>query len=227
MKKTLIGLVVVGFVVAVAAVQAVPIWEDDFEAYPIANPADFSLTGNWTWNGAGGGTGHDSRLFATGNFGGSQLWICHPDALGSGITSAGIVVDPDTDYAFVGNLVAETFAGARDNEFAVDLLIGPDVGSALSVVGGPVTVIGRGDGGDGVPADAIDDSYEDQITTIPFNSGVVGAGDRLFIEIVYVGPGPSANPGFTGVDNIAVIPEPATLVLLGLGGLLMLRRRKH
>ena len=177
---------------------------DDFQAYPVSNPSDFSATGNWTWNGVGT-TGNDNRIFDTINYGGTRLWIAAPGANGSGITSAGIALDPDTDYAFLGNLVAETWDGARDCEFAVDLLIGAEVGSAVSVVGGPVTVFGRGDGDGTVPPGSIDDSYEDQLTTIPFNSGALAPTDRLFIQIVYVGPGTNASPPFAGVDNIRIV----------------------
>jgi hypothetical protein len=209
---------------------ATPVFEDDFEIYPVSDPADFSATNNWVWNGVDNGQGTNAtRIFATGNFGGSQLWIAHPEANGSGLVSAGIPVVSDTAYEFTANLVAETFAGARDNEFTVDLLAGETAESATSLIGGPLTVIGRGDGGDGVPADAIDDSYEDQITTIPFTTGTLGAADALFISIVYVGPGPSDNPGWAGVDNVAVsqVPEPATWVLLSLAAALGLFWRRQ
>ena len=127
-------------------------FKDDFEAYPPSDPADFSATGNWTWNGVGAGTANNSRIFATGNYGGSQLWICHPStALGSGITSSGIALEPNTLYSFVGNLVAETSDGSRDNWFSVDLRIGADVGSAVSILGGPMSVLGRGDGNGTTP----------------------------------------------------------------------------
>jgi hypothetical protein len=209
---------------------ATTVFEDDFEAYPVSNPADFGATNNWVWNGVDNGQGTNaSRIFATGNFGGSQLWIAHPEANGSGIVSRGIPVTSDTAYSFSANLVAETFAGARDNEFSVDLLVGETPEAATSLIGGPLTVIGRGDGDDGVPPDAIPDSYEDQITTIPFTTGTLGIADDLFISVVYVGPGPSDDPGWAGVDNVAIsqIPEPSTWVLLSLAAAIGLFWRRR
>ena len=49
------------------------------------------------------------------------------------------------------------------------------------------------------------------------------AGTEIWIEIAI------SNSGFAPFDNVAVshVPEPGSLALLGLGGIVMLRRRRH
>jgi hypothetical protein len=49
-------------------------------------------------------------------------------------------------------------------------------------------------------------------TTLSFESNLTG-GDGASTDIL--------------LDNVTVIPEPASLALLGLGGLMMFRRRRH
>ena len=178
-KKTMMTRVVTLMLIALMAVSAANagtvIWSDDFEAYDIETSADFSVggvaTGNWTGTPLAG-----SRTFHTSNFGGSDLWISNTD--GTSIISAGIAVDSVTEYAFSVNLVAETNRAGRGVDGSYDLLVGTDAGSAISIIGGPVTVIAVGDD------EVTGDSYADQIFKEVFTTGTIGAGEQLFINII-------------------------------------------
>ena len=58
----------------------------------------------------------------------------------------------------------------------------------------------------------------------PLTSGFFGVTtDGGFTEVRLVAPG-SSDYEYVGVDNIAFTPEPTSLALLGMGGLLLLRR---
>ena len=191
-----------GVLINASGTHAAPIFSDDFQSDAVGDPAVMT---NWVHNGNGAGA-NASRLFNTGNFGGTRLWIASAAnaALGSGINStATISLAPSTDYIFSAALVAETSNPARTATGTYDLLIG-----ATSLIGGPRAFSARGDDAPGGQ-----DTYADQMTTTTFNSG---AGGNLTIKIAYNGTD-SSNP-FVGIDNVSIseVPEPATLALAGL-----------
>jgi len=214
MKKVAVLMMAVALA---AAASAGIIYSDDFQSYAVANPAGADFLANWTVAGPGGA--NSSRIFNTANFGGSRVWITLVD--GMSITSTnGIAISSDTNYQFSVMLASETFDGARQLKASYDLLVGQDAATATSLIGGPVEVIAAGD------TYLVDDSKEDHIFTQNFTTGALNAGDTLFIQIKMIGAYAGTKPFFC-VDDVMVseIPEPATLVLLGLGGLL-LRKRK-
>ncbi|MCA9241948.1 MAG: PEP-CTERM sorting domain-containing protein, partial [Planctomycetales bacterium] len=185
----------------------VTVFSDDFQAYPTGDPAVFSATGNWTHNGNGTGS-NASRIFDTINYGGTRLWIASAAnaAAGTGIDSRGITSAEgllgNTDYTFSAAMVSETFDGTRTATGTYNLLIGQTFGTATSVIGGPQAFSARGDHDAGL-AGSVDDTYDDQRTTLAFNSGTVNAGDQLFISIAFDGTD-ATNP-FVGIDEVEII----------------------
>ena len=205
-------LTVVGMIALAADVEAqvsVSIFSDDFQLYPVGDPADFSATGNWTHNG-NGSPGNTSRIFDTTNYGGTRLWIASAGnaAAGTGIDSRGITdaegLLSNRDYNFSAALVTETFDGTRDASGTYDLLIGPTFGTATSVIGGPQAFAARGDHDAGI-AGSVDDTFDDQRTTMAFNSGTVDPGDELFISIAFDGTD-ETNP-FVGIDEVEITTD--------------------
>ncbi|WP_425398749.1 PEP-CTERM sorting domain-containing protein [Aeoliella sp.] len=188
---------------------SVSIFSDDFQAYPLSDPADFSPTSNWTHNGVGTAP-NASRIFDTVNFGGTRLWIASAAnaAAGTGIDSRGITeaegLFSNTDYSFSAAFVAETFEATRTATGTFDVLVGQTQGTATSVIGGPQAFTARGDVNAAVEG-SIDDTYDDQRTTLNFNSGTINAGDQLFISIAFDGTN-ETNP-FVGVDEVEITTE--------------------
>jgi PEP-CTERM motif len=76
------------------------------------------------------------------------------------------------------------------------------------------------------PTDLPDDNLFYECTAV-FQVGADGIGEKLGIKFRNVDVG-NDNVGWLGVDAVAldVIPEPATMMLLGLGSLALLKRRR-
>ncbi|WP_145247834.1 PEP-CTERM sorting domain-containing protein [Aeoliella mucimassa] len=208
----LLGLTLAcGAMLATNATAQVPvaIFSDDFQAYPLTDPSDFSPTGNWTHNGNGTAPNAD-RIFDTPNYGGTRLWIASAAnaAAGSGLDSRGITQAEgflsNTDYTFSAAFVTETFNATRTATGTYDLLVGQSFASATSVVGGPQAFTAQGDFDASIEG-TIDDSYDDQRTTLAFNSGTVNAGDQLFITFAY--DGVDASNAFVAVDEVEILAQ--------------------
>ncbi|MDD2599512.1 MAG: hypothetical protein PHO37_09840 [Kiritimatiellae bacterium] len=174
-----------------AAVLHSAVFYEDFQAYDVENPSDFSTnsvpTGNWIPSST---AVNATRIFdTTFNYGGSRLWISNVD--GSSITSAGITVESNTQYRLSVCLVLETQIQDAAGVGAYDVLLGTEAATAVSLVNGAVEVAVRGDG---------NNSYNDQITTALFNVGDVAPGEKLFLRFTRLSGGGS----WFGVDNVTL-----------------------
>ncbi|MCK4998636.1 MAG: hypothetical protein KAS23_03845, partial [Anaerohalosphaera sp.] len=176
------------------AVNADPciLFEDDFEAYDIENPADFSIDGkasdNWT---ASNTASNATRTFSTGNFGGTKLWISLVND--TSITSKGIKIAPNMRYAFSSVIICETTNAGTTGQVSYDLVVGETAGEAVSVIGGPIVVTTHGD------AWETDDSKEDHVFGQNFQIGSLDEDDKLFVVIKRI-----SSSAWIGVDDVKV-----------------------
>ena len=191
-------IVLAVFVFTGFSVNAAIVFQDDFESYDVLDPSLFEIGGvtptpaPWTPSNTAAGT---TRIFSTGNYGGTKLWICSSTS-DTSITSDAIAVESNTYYTFKAALVGETSVVTRHNDATYDLLIGSDAASAVSILGGPVAVVTSGDDSGG----AGNDTYDEQYTTDSFMTGTIGSGDKLFIVITHI---PDGDAWF-GVDNVTI-----------------------
>lgn len=114
-----------------------------------------------------------------------------------------------------------TFSTVGQNEIVFDLYI-PDGGVSS------FSVIGYWDGTMGWAGNWAPAVSQGVWQTISYNVGDAlyqGAGLSQIWAAVFEGMSPAPTPGTIYMDNLRMVPEPATMALLGLGGLL-LRRKK-
>ena len=79
--------------------------------------------------------------------------------------------------------------------------------------------------GDAGFTQTIDGTFDGTAPSANYAVFTIGAGiDSFSVAVTRPGTG-QASTGLHGVEIVEVIPEPASLALMGLGGLLMLRRR--
>jgi hypothetical protein len=67
---------------------------------------------------------------------------------------------------------------------------------------------------------------EVSVTDNTYASGISGIGAAINEDLVGGGTASFLNAGFDNVSSMTIIPEPASLALIGLGGLMLLRRRR-
>lgn len=169
------------------------VFSEDFESYDVENPSDFSVSGAATVNWGVSDTAADAtRIYNTSNFGGSRLWITNVD--GVSLTSSGIPVAPNESYSMSSVLVTETSFGNRTLNARYNVLVGQTAATAVSVIGGPQSVVVAGDGL------LTDDSKEDHLFSRNFQTGTVNPGDRLFIRFERVDV--LQTGGWFGVDDV-------------------------
>lgn len=194
-KLNIISVALIAF--CAFSLNADVVFQDDFEQYDVENPSDFSVSGAPTGNWIASNTAADAtRMFSTGNYGGTNLWISNVD--GTSITNSGIVAWPYTDYSFSAALVAETGGTGRGLDATYDILVGADAASATSVLGGPVQVIAVGD------SEVTDNTKADQIFTSDFSTGAVNPGDKLFFVITRIGIHEGLSGAWFGVDDVTL-----------------------
>jgi len=202
--KTVKFIVVIAFLAMASGVMAEVVFQDDFEAYDIENPSDFSIeqtpTGNWTPSNTDAGA---TRIYVTANFGGSRLWISITD--GTSITSRAIDAESDRYYKLTFLAACETFRATRINDVSYDVLLGTDASSATSLTGGPVVAQAHGD------AWLVDDSQEDHYLTGDFHTGTVNAGEKLFIVLTRVGTNAESDgSSWQCFDDVTLEAGPST-----------------
>jgi hypothetical protein len=179
---------------------AAVLFQDDFQSYDVETHSDFSsggaASGNWTAD-YDLSVSRGNEIFNTGNFGGTRLWVSID--YGASITSRGIEgLESDTDYTFSAFMCVETGAGSRQLNASYDLLIGQEVGSAVSIMGGPAAVLLHGD------SYITDNSKEDHFFSEIFTTGTLSAGDKLFIVMTIIDAPPGNSGGFIGIDDVRV-----------------------
>ncbi|MCK5000947.1 MAG: exo-alpha-sialidase, partial [Anaerohalosphaera sp.] len=125
-----------------------------------------------------------------------SLWISHVD--GTSITSGPIEALANTYYTFSAAIVAETSGIGRGIDATYDILIGQDAANAVSVLGGPVSVLAVGDD------EVTPDSKADQIFTNEFVIDDITIGDKLFIKFTRIGVHEGLNAAWFGVDDVAL-----------------------
>ncbi|AQT68188.1 Sialidase precursor [Anaerohalosphaera lusitana] len=179
------------------------VFQDDFEAYDVDNPTDFSVndqpTGNWQ---ADPSIADSSRIFDTGNFGGTRLWISHVD--GTELMSKPLPVDPATDYKFSAAIMSETSSGTSQLDVSYDILIGEDPATATSAISGPVQIVTTGDDAD------IADSKQDHIFEHEFTTPITSSADNLYIVINRIGVNQVG--AWLGVDDVQLEKYPTIYI---------------
>ncbi|WP_346187115.1 cadherin domain-containing protein [Rubritalea halochordaticola] len=171
------------------------VYLENFQSYDVENPSDFSVagapTGNWTASNSGANA---TRIFNTGNYGGTRLWISNVD--GTSITSAGIPLGSNANYTMSAVLLTETATAGRTLNARYDILVGQTAATAVSIIGGPQAVVTNGDDWQ------VADSKTDHVFTHSFQTEYLNAGDQLFVRYERVGV--LVTGGWFGVDDIQI-----------------------
>ncbi len=158
--------------------------------------------------------------------------------IAAGFTLSGIVIDPTSASQSAGDLIniaATTLGTVQGFSMVLDPLNG-QVESPLVTPAGEEIIISRISAAAGPATGVI---YNDFSFTINNNPGLAGStfmlNDLNNVNFVWTSPaGWTGIAGITQVDlaatdmaglNFKIVPEPMTLALLGLGGLILHRRR--
>ncbi len=209
-KKTFLAVLVLGLVVVV---QAAPVVVDNFS---FEQPGTGKIKG---WNGEAGadvpGWASDGQAVDSGV---ESDWPGHTDGLWTAFIMQG---DPSI-YNLTGHAIAagEVFTlqvDARDNwtDGTADLMISLyyDLAGVRNTVASSTFTL-----------DAAD-VWMTYSLTFAANDTPAAIGNLIGIEIDNVSPSISS---WQGLDNVRldVIPEPATMLLMGLGATALIRKRK-
>ncbi len=184
---------------------------DDFQAYTVGTDVD--TFGTWT---ATHTTINGSRIFASGT-GGSAMnsigWISNE--VGAYITSEMATAADNTTYSLAVTLAAETSTASNTALFDVRFLVGTDASTATELTSFSGTAIGGSVGKDNAGRHFI----------FEYTTGDIADGETIYVEIERTG-----GNSYFYIDDTSMfttlVPEPATMSLLALGGIAMLKRRK-
>ena len=233
MKKTIVlpfVLMCVGFVSMASG--ALSITNGDFEADAIGSSQDFADVAGWYESDAG--SFWETPWFKEGN-----------DSFnGSGVVAfSGLNIGPAPDGAGVLSFIYQNigtadgasqvqigfqtspFAGGPTKDYGITATI---LQSNSFVPGEEVDILGAAgvtliDQQTRLYTGAAAAGVKDDVWTLDLSS--VGAGD-LYLRLNFYHGAVNDEP-FIHMDNIAIVPEPATMSLLAIGGLALIRRRRR
>jgi len=160
-----------------------------------------------------------------------KTWLTLTLVLGlaSGASAALSLVGAPTDPIDVGQTVTLTVHGSEDGAYAAWLQI--EDPTVVQFDGTPQLTAAGNPGGISQIVEWPDSWYELSIVSFPPNP-TIAAGDHVLVPVIGVGQGLTRLNLFgpdavtvLGRAEFTVIPEPATIALLGFGGLLLRRRR--
>lgn len=209
-------------VALVGSAQAGVIFTSDFSSDAVANPAPDTLVDGWVFDNTlagdmnGATDSNEHRVYDSSATGGARFdsrgWV-------SIVSGSFIYVDlgaatADTTYTVDAFIGAETGLSANTVDWSIELLVGSTFASATQL--GVETGVDLGDA-DGKNAD----EYHQLVAST--GSTVTG---NVYLKIERTG----GINGFIFVDDVAVdaspVPEPGSMALLGLGGMMLIRRRR-
>ncbi len=199
---------------------------------------------NWSWAiNAGGGrpAGADVGLVSGGEFGYNFQnedemqavisWFDDVNIAQGDITELAVDIrhgDADSETRFVVQVGGEWFATATPGmmETPHDGDEWTEISWAFSSVGAWVPILNDDDPFDGISGQDGGEGF-DLLATGQLNGDDLPSGNITAVGVYNYTPDLSGWPGSAiRYDNPTVIPEPASLALIGAGGLLLLRRRR-
>lgn len=150
------------------------------------------------------------------------------NAFGTGLAQVIAAPADGTVLTFSFDYVNSAGFGLDVHVYGIDSSAGfPGTSSNPGSIAGATNFLTSVDGGDG-DLDVGSTSTGVFNTFVENNVTVTGGHDYLVVSFEFLGASAVSDPGLVerAIDNVSLVPEPATMSLLGLGGLALLRRRR-